>query len=931
MVFTVSEINEVDRFKDFLKEIFRIDLQDLDFGIYKIMKVKQDMIQKFIDKELVPIVETVISGFPKDEKNLMTDVFNLSYEFLSRYYSNGDFIPQIRYGGRDKYMIPYNGQEVELYWATRNSYYVKTTEYFTNYSFLVNDPLNPEPKYKVNFKIKEADLDKNYVVSEQKYLFISDNPINIHENEIDVFFTYRPMRKDEKDNLWGNENTKRDSIKQEAEETILNELPEVIREILSRKTNEKEIERSIIRKNIDIYFKKNDSDYFIVKNLKRFLDSELDNFIKNEILKLDPQFKVPERNRYSAIAILSLCRKIIEQISQIEDFEKKLWEKKKFAYNVNYVITLDRIADIQGGIELIEKLFKHSGIERQIEEWKELGIIYDDFNLNSIFRRNLNGEIINEKYKFLPIDTKYFKNLELNILSLFEDLNDDLDGWLIHSENYQALNTILHKFKEKVQTIYIDPPFNKEQNADYLYNVKYKNSTWATILENRISMAKFLLKDTGSVFVRCDYNGNWIVRPIMNMIFGESNFRNEITIAKSKEFFKTMTHINKFSEETESLFFFSKSSNSTFKLVYREKEIPSKYEPFLPVDDKNYQDFRIIESIKYYSPKGRKWGVKQEDIEKFIEIKRLVLENDKWYLNTYNEPLKDVWIDYQGYSRTWEFKTENSEIFVKRVIESTSDTRNLVMDFFLGSGTTASVAHKLHRKWLGVEIGDHFYSVVLPRMKRVLAYDKSGISKEREVQETYNKDKSGGFFKYYDLEQYEDSLNNITIQEQHDNNRIKTNLIEYILKYGISDSRIFINKEMLSDPFNVKMKIVQGGIEKKVTLDLIETFNLWYGINVQKILSIQNEDKQYAFVKGKKDGQCMIIIWRNTKDLDYIAERDFIKDILTKTFKIGEDFEECKQVLFNNDSALDLSDYNVEVMSLDSLFFNLQWGENIAE
>ena len=152
----MSEMNDVEKFKNFLKELFRVDLQDLDFGIYKIMKIKQDMILRFIDEDLIPIVESTISGFQDQDQNLIADVFNLSYEFLSRYYSSGDFIPQLRYGGRDKYMIPYNGQEIELYWATRNSYYVKTTEYFSNYSFIASDPLDPNVKYKINFKIKKS-------------------------------------------------------------------------------------------------------------------------------------------------------------------------------------------------------------------------------------------------------------------------------------------------------------------------------------------------------------------------------------------------------------------------------------------------------------------------------------------------------------------------------------------------------------------------------------------------------------------------------------------------------------------------------------------------------------------------------------------------------------------------------------------------------
>ena len=137
------------------------------------------------------------------------------------------------------------------------------------------------------------------------------------------------------------------------------------------------------------------------------------------------------------------------------------------------------------------------------------------------------GEL-NPKYKCLPIDTKYFKDLELEILGLFDDLDKSLDGWLIKSENYQALNTILPKFKEKVQTIYIDPPFNLDSSDQFLYRTNYKDANWATLLENRLRIAKDWMNERGSIFIRCDYNGNWIVRCLMDEIFGRENFRNEI-------------------------------------------------------------------------------------------------------------------------------------------------------------------------------------------------------------------------------------------------------------------------------------------------------------------------------------------------------------------------------------------------------------------
>ncbi|MCX7929075.1 MAG: site-specific DNA-methyltransferase, partial [Patescibacteria group bacterium] len=157
------------------------------------------------------------------------------------------------------------------------------------------------------------------------------------------------------------------------------------------------------------------------------------------------------------------------------------------------------------------------------------------------------------------------------------------------------------------------------------------------------------------------------------------------------------------------------------------------------------------------------WEYQSTDTRKLISQCNNCNSNDFEALYMRREiPLNNDWTDILGYtymiSKSTNFPTENSEILLKRVIESTSNEGDLVMDFFLGSGTTTAVAHKLKRRWLGVEMGEHFYTVVLPRMKKVLAYDKSGISKEKDVKEKYNENNAGGFFKYYELEQYEDTL-----------------------------------------------------------------------------------------------------------------------------------------------------------------------------
>ena len=351
----------------------------------------------------------------------------------------------------------------------------------------------------------------------------------------------------------------------------------------------------------------------------------------------------------------------------------------------------------------------------------------------------------------------------------FDDLDKSLDGWLIKSENYQALNTILPKFKEQVQTIYIDPPFNLGTNADYFYNVNYKDANWATLLENRLKLAKDWLDKKGSIFVRCDYNGNWIVRYLMDEIF--MNFKNEIAVSRGTV---PKGETGKMETGYDTFLFYSKEDDSFFVHPLVKREDVKWQQMHLPKERTTYElQVRYFDEKPLLPPKGRHWAMSQEKINEYLKDGRIRINTGKDYIDLRGNKVVGVpeilqsdyirtnanWTDIPGYSSSWEFQTENAEILLQRVIEATSKKHNLVMDYFLGSGTTTAVAHKLGRKWLGVEMGEHFYTVVLPRMKKVLAYDKSGISKEvKEYQ-------GGGFFKYFELEQYEEALANCKYED----------------------------------------------------------------------------------------------------------------------------------------------------------------------
>ncbi|MCL0063585.1 site-specific DNA-methyltransferase, partial [Peptococcaceae bacterium] len=687
-----------------------------------LMQIKSRYYEKGVFPRLKLDIEKATEPFPEFKEEL----FDKLYTFFESYFSESGSI-YFRYTPIHKNVyekVYTDDKDVMLFWKTHMLYYVKTDRLFKNLEVNVDG-------YKFFFDVSTLEYkranEKREIVFEFKEKRRDGVPV------FNVSYSERGKK------------TKSDEI-----------LRALNREGV-------EVNEDILERAFRVFEKQSEVDYFINKNAKEFLKEQFNIWLYQYVFQ---GMSVWTQKRIKQLqALKDIAFKIIDFISQFEDELVKIWNKPKFVLNSNYVITLDRIAEKDKDLKLIDKILKHKNFNKQLKEWKELGIIDNGFRKNKVIESNLTGKHLNTEFKHLPIDTKYFKDLELEILGLFDDLDNSLDGWLIKSENYQALNTILPKFKEKVQTIYIDPPFNKEQDADYFYSVKYKDASWITMLENRLQLVKFVLNPKGSIFVRCDYNGNMYVRMLMNEIF---QYRNEIILSKSA---KVTEQINRYHSAHDSLFFYTKTDNYLFRTATKERTGPKWRSMHLPgirwspipneyvklfsnknlkeKNGKHYTRARIILGKEILPPEGRHWALSQEAIfglEKENKIK-LSDRGEPITQESDVQKLTDNWTDWVGYSSVWGFSTENHEKILERIIYTSSfKDSDIIMDFFLGSGTTTAVAHKLGRKWLGVEMGEHFYTVVLPRMKKVLAYDKSGISKEKDVKEKYNQNNAGGFF-----------------------------------------------------------------------------------------------------------------------------------------------------------------------------------------
>ncbi len=722
-----------NKFYEALETVFTGANIEGDSGYVNLLKIKSEY-YKIILKQFKKEVQQ--NQIINDSTSFKEEFFDKLYSFFEKYFSESGSVYFVKTANWQRVyeQVYTDNKDVVLFWKTHMLYYVKSDILFKSIFVEIADDETAK-KYNFYFDVDNLQAKQN---NEKKSLIFAFRGIRDEKDSVNVMSGKQGEKIFVFDVLYserGNKTKTDDVVK-------ATKIPE-----------------SIIDKAFATFKKQSEVDFFINKNAQKFLQEQLDMYLHQILLANENKFDQRRLNQLKTIK--EFAEKIIGFIAQFEDELVRVWNKPKFALQSNYVITLDKLSP-----ELIKKLEKHTGIKDQIAEWIELGMVEKDFDFKNE---------VDTKYKYLPIDTKYFKDVELDILALFDNVDDALDGRLIHSENYQALNTLQEKYKEKVQCIYIDPPFNLGQNADFDYKVNYKDANWATILENRIRLAHKLLSDTGSIFVRCDYNGNFIVRCLLDDIFGKENFRNEIIINKSG--IPQSFMYDKFNPSVESLFVYGKSLIS--KIIPQTKKRPIERIRWIDMHiHKENKDSNsvIFNGQVFVAPKTRHLPsqklVDQLNLEQRVRIIKKdytdVYGNKQEYMLQYLMKDYDIvdnnWTDIAGYSSTTGFSTENAEILLQRVIQTATQEGDLVLDFFMGSSTTQAVAQKLGRKWLGVEMGDQFNNVDLLRLKNVIFGKQSGISKD--LKEKY---KGSGFFKYEKLEQYEDTLRNMQYKETQTN------------------------------------------------------------------------------------------------------------------------------------------------------------------
>ena len=996
-----------EKFQQLLRELFQFDCADLDFGIYRIMNHKREVIGKFISEDLIKAVsEELDRGILHDQdvaviefqetaklvrelfgpdaldaagnlqryddtplgekylkwqkrtigarsrEALETDIFNHLFAFFNRYYQDGDFISKRRYSRQQRYAIPYNGEEVYLHWANSDQYYIKTAERFHDYSWSAHGVM-------VHFKVRAADVEQNNVKGDKRFFLPRIDAIAAdgENRELVIPFEYRPLNEEEEDRY--GRNNQQDAIIAEfitsapAQTGQSNEIVLALTAERHRNTDNKPV--TFLEHHLRQYTRRNTSDFFIHKNLKAFLIRELDFYIKSEVLNLDDMEIAGEDFAEGWFQVIRVIRtmggKIIDFLDQVEGFQKMLWEKRKFITETQYCVTI-------GNID--ERFYPAiAACEPQWTEWRDL--FHIDENKTDLF--NSGRDVEDKRLTFmkdhpaLVLDTRHFdETFKEELLASIKDIDEQCDGLLLHSENWQGLSFLGAGYAGSVDCIYIDPPYNTGLD-DFAYKDDYQHSSWMSMMWDRLKQSRILAGDTAGIFVSTDDGEYANLKPVLDQTWGDTNFVADI-IWNSRKSVSSDTLISLSTNHTT--FFAAEkprldAEKTKFRLPQEAQKFinpdndpkgPWKLDPMDAPDVRENLTYPIINpdnGKEYWPPVGRHWRFEKDIVENLLSERRIVFglsgsgrPQYKRYLTEAQErgtAPTTLWDDVKtttdatrlllnmfgnGPFRTLidKLKPKPCEL-VERCALLLSGNHGTTLDFFAGSGTTGHAIINLNRKYgssrrfIMVEIGDYFDTVLLPRIKKVTFSPEWKDGKPKRMATKEEAEHSPRIIKYLRLESYEDSLNNIGIDEAAGQQAMKFDdyLLNYMLQWETKRSETLLNVEQLARPFDYKLHIRNNGETSEKIVDLPETFNYMLGLHVQTRRTCHDEGRRYLVYRGLLDQRQVVVLWRETEGWQK-AEMERDKQFVMEQ-KLAEDADE---VYVNGDSFIP------KARSLDPVF-----------
>lgn len=848
-----------NRFYTALEEIFVGAKIEGDSGYINLLKIKEQYYSKVLNKFKDDVNESeVIVGDFKEE------FFDRLFTFFDRYFSESGSVYFTKTANwQNVYEKVYtDNDDVVLFWKTHMLYYVKSDILFKDIEVKINDEEKRE-NYNFFFDVGKLESKQNNEKREIIYEFNETKMNNKNETVyiFDVMYSTHGKK------------TKVDDI-----------------------VKDTEIPDYILEKAFKTFEKQSEVDFFINKNAKLFLEEQLNLYLHQILLDDANQF---EKKRLDQIKELKkFSQKIIYFISQFEDELVRIWNKPKFVLNSDYVISLKSLKSIvstndyeeflesvknninenkkyrEDLVETIKQVYKQP-LQRiyvnEVDIKENIKIKYvKSFKTNDARKKYFNtnpdenkvdlevydkGTLIEGKnatysggnlareidFDSLYIDTKFFsEEVKSKILEKISDkhnIDELIDGYLVQSDNYQYLNSV-NKFNNKISMVYIDPPFNTE-GSSYAYLDKFKDSTWLSMLSDRLKLTENkYLSEGGAFYIHLDHHCNYLGRSLTENIF-KDKFNREIIWNTSPSLSGLKTAANNFIRQHDMILFYSNNKANFNKMYVNYKNVE--------VEDLGWLDIFRDDDDKLYV-------YKYKDNDTTLS---------KYYLEEFpSMAIGDVWNDVYSMMYTQNMTRENwgidntqkPENLLRRIIQASTSQEEWVLDYYTGTGTTVAAAHKLNRKWIGVEAGDFFEETLLKRMKSVVFGD---IRPKLSIDLNWQ---GGGIFKYYQLEQYEDTLKNSVY---------KTGQLDLFDSKNPFEEYIFYADNKLADVLEVEKDNMEFNFEKLyINIDWPETFSNLLGLPIKKIY------KDY-FVLG--EGETDIKINTDFNKMTKEQKTEFIK------------------------------------------------------
>lgn len=678
-------------------------------------------------------------------------------------------------------------------------------------------------------------------------------------------------------------------------------------------------------KNLNTFFVGMDSDYFIHKDLDKFLKTEQRRYIQNTILgDLDTLLNLNPDNPAFAIATAfrNVTNEVIALLVAVETFQKQLFLMKKKVVSTDYLISIGKIAEVTtNDTDLQEEIFtKILENDAQLDDWR------DTFGIDI----KEQPPLFLEGHPTLPLDTRYFRKDESfvdNLLALFDDLEEQIDGLLLNSENFQALNLLVENYRGRLSCIYIDPPYNT-QGSPILYKNSYKNSSWLSLMHDRLLLSKEFLKNGGIICVAID---DVEVSPLRFLL--TDLFEKELGIAAVRSNPQGRARTGYLSPAHEYALFYGSSEASPGSLPKTEKQKNSyphedaqgKYTwdnlirrppgdnrtdvptMFFPIYVKQDDTIRIPNMT--WNELARSYTILEEpheDEEAILPIKSGV---EKRWRHGWEKVSREaveyrvrrtdsIRIEYKSRMqedaapKTWwsegiyaaarygtkaleeilgngNFNFPKSTFLVSDcLLASGLVPDGIVLDYFAGSGTTGHAVLNLNKS--DKEKGNRkfilvemgdYFETTLKERIRRVMFSENWKDGKPDVKKKI--DGTVGIVKYQRLEQYEDVLNNLTTLPPNDDTDAKLP-IQYLYRPEEQEIRLMMD---LSTPFT--NRITYGKDSTVGYVDVLETYCYLKGLPIQRRLRFDFDGRIYRVVRSRKRA----VVLRNvTEDMDDTAQ-----------------------------------------------------------